>query len=164
MAASKFVAKDISGQTSGMLVAVRATGSKNGRRLWLCKCDCGGFITVDTNKFTKQHTKSCGCLPKSPNSTRGPAHVTRTYRIWQAMKKRCYYEKNDNFYKYGGRGITVCDRWRYSFQNFAADMGDPPTVKHTLDRIDGTKGYAKENCRWATPKEQAANSKKRGAG
>ncbi len=79
------------------------------------------------------------------------------YTSWGSMLERCYNERNHNFPKYGGAGITVCPRWKTSFVNFLSDMGLKPSPKHTLDRIDGTKNYEPSNCRWATPKEQANN-------
>lgn len=81
---------------------------------------------------------------------------TKAYRHWIYMKARCYNPRASKYELYGGRGIAVCDRWRNSFANFYADMGDPPP-RHTLDRIDGTKGYSPDNCRWATHKEQSRN-------
>jgi hypothetical protein len=80
------------------------------------------------------------------------------YRTWAGMKARCYSPGNAAYYKYGARGITVCDRWLV-FENFIADMGKRPSTKHTLDRIDGTKGYEPSNCRWATPQQQQLNLK-----
>ena len=79
------------------------------------------------------------------------------YSSWTAMKKRCYYPKTNDYARYGGSGITVCDRWRYSFENFYADMGHRPSLAHSLDRIDGTGNYEPGNVRWATGSEQARN-------
>ena len=83
-----------------------------------------------------------------------------TYNTWYCMKQRCLYKGDKNFHLYGGRGISICDRWKESFEDFYSDMGERPIGK-TLDRIDNSKGYYKENCRWATLKEQAANKRKR---
>lgn len=82
----------------------------------------------------------------------------RTYRIWYAARSRCRWRAHHAYARYGGAGITMCDRWN-SFLLFLEDMGHPPTDAHTLDRIDGTKGYSPDNCRWATRKEQNANRK-----
>lgn len=82
---------------------------------------------------------------------------TPEYQAWTAMKVRCYAPSNPNYYKYGARGIKVCDRWRSSFSNFLEDMGKKPTPKHTLDRLDNDADYTPENCHWATPYQQTHN-------
>jgi hypothetical protein len=87
--------------------------------------------------------------------------MTRTYRKWDSMIGRCHRTSHPNFAYYGGRGVVVCDRWRESFSNFLADMGEAPDGLW-LDRIDNAKGYEPGNCRWVTPKQSAANRKKRG--
>ena len=79
------------------------------------------------------------------------------YNAWQNMKKRCYNKNTPNYDKYGGRGITICDEWRYSFINFYKDMGDKPFKDYSLDRIDNNKGYSKSNCRWASRTIQNRN-------
>lgn len=84
---------------------------------------------------------------------------TDEYATWARMLDRCYEESNPRWKDYGGRGIKVCDEWRFSFENFLADMGKKPLGKTSLDRIDNDKSYSAENCRWATNKEQCNNKK-----
>lgn len=87
--------------------------------------------------------------------------ATPEHRAWTGMKKRCSYSRYPDFYRYGGRGISVCERWESSFENFLADMGARPSPKHSLDRINNDGNYEPSNCRWATKKEQANNRKPR---
>lgn len=82
---------------------------------------------------------------------------TRIYHIWQSMKQRCL-NRNHTFYKYyGGRGISVCEIWRHSFMAFYRDMGDPPSQKHQIDRVNNNQGYSADNCRWVLPIENVEN-------
>jgi len=92
-------------------------------------------------------------------TTHGKRH-SRVYRTWDGMIQRCTNPNQPHYERYGGRGITVCDAWR-AFANFYADMGDPPTDQHSIDRIDNMRGYQPDNCRWATPSEQTFNQRKR---
>ena len=106
--------------------------------------------------------RSCGCLRIELQKNRPPRikhgkWKTRGYHIWQHMKARCSNPNRSYYHRYGGRGIKVCDRWLNSFENFYKDMGDCPSSKHTIDRIDNDQGYFKENCKWATRKEQCRN-------
>lgn len=95
-------------------------------------------------------------LNNNPNLTHGLSN-TPEYRTWTAVITRCYNKNFIKYKNYGGRGIVMCDRWRSSFENFIEDMGPKPTPEHSLDRLDNNKGYYKDNCRWATPKEQSRN-------
>lgn len=94
------------------------------------------------------------CIAKR---TDGRGSSSKLYRVWWAMKCRCYLSTDKRYSSYGGRGITVCDRWINSFQNFYDDMGDRPTPQHSLDRIDNDSPYSPENCRWATATQQQRN-------
>lgn len=89
-----------------------------------------------------------------------PKFKTTEYFTWGAIKQRCYNPNHQKFEEYGGRGITVCKRWKDSFENFLEDMGKKPTPKHTLDRIDNSKGYSPKNCRWVTRSIQGSNRRK----
>lgn len=134
---------------------------------WKCKCDCGEESIARSDALKSGRIKSCGCLHRemaaaraSINGKKSKTHgksTTRIYKIWSMIIDRCTNLKSNKYPGYGGRGITVCERWLESFENFYADMGDRPSPKHQIDRIDNDKGYCKENCRWATPKEQCRN-------
>lgn len=154
--------RDISGQRFGHLVAIRPTSSPTLPTRWLCQCDCGAQHSAAISNLTSGHVKSCGCQrfrrgPDNPSYKHGMADKTRIYSIWVTMIKRCRNPNAHAYERYGGRGITVCERW-HTFTNFYADMGDPPP-KLTLDRIDNDKGYQPDNCRWATRSEQRLNSR-----
>lgn len=128
-------------------------------------CECGSLHIYRVSTLRAGLTKSCGCLQAELTSIRARTHgqklnstPTRAYRAWRAMIDRCCYPSSVAWKRYGGAGITVDPRWRGSFEAFIADMGDPPTDKHTLDRFPNQKGnYEKTNCRWATQKEQCNN-------
>jgi len=145
---------DLKGKRFGRLVVKDTIRIKN-KTKWLCICDCGAEKVNASFDLTSGKVKSCGCLSKERATTHGMTN-TRVYRSWDDMKKRCSNPKATGYKYYGGRGIKVCDRWLV-FDNFYEDMGDPPTNKHTIDRIDPDGNYEKSNCRWATRSEQQRN-------
>lgn len=150
------------GKRFNRLVVVRRVYSVKRKPIWLCVCDCGGQVTPYGYSLVSGNTQSCGCLRlencTTANTTHGQAQrgmTTNIYRRWQAMLNRCYNPNQGNYKFYGGRGIIVCDRW-HVFENFYADVGDPPLGK-TLDRIKNDGNYEPGNCRWATHQEQMDN-------
>ncbi len=157
---------DIAGQRFGRLVVLFATERKDyGFAYWQCRCDCGEVSEVRSYSLRKGGTKSCGCIARVKSrqrlTTHGQAQGKRTaeYRAWHSMKDRCFCVNNKSYSYYGGRGITVCDRWRNSFENFFEDMGKKPRKDLSLDRVDNNGNYAPNNCRWATHSEQQSNKR-----
>ena len=132
-------------------------------RRFLCRCDCGGEVIVSYSNLRNGNVRSCGCLKKdcgkgvlskeSPNQDK-----LRLHMIWQSMKNRCSANSGKHYKNYKLRGISVCEEWKNDFNTFyewAINNGYYPTL--SIDRIDGTKGYSPDNCRWATAKMQANN-------
>lgn len=157
------------GKKFNRLLVIKKAPTQNNRLMWETKCDCGNFVIVSGTSLRIKHSKSCGCLQKEIcsklTSQRNFKHglyksFTLEHVSWACMQKRCFYKKHKHYKYYGGRGITVCKRWK-KFENFLKDMGKKPTPKHSIDRVNNDKGYYPKNCRWATAKEQRANQRKR---
>lgn len=155
--------KDLTGQTFGRLTAVAPCcqiGQKRGIS-WVCNCKCGNQKVVVSYELISGKTQSCRCLQREVfraiTSTHGMSSSS-TYKIWRDMNDRCSNEKRQDYSRYGGRGIEVCERWQNSFESFLEDMGERPEGL-TLDRIDVNGNYEPSNCRWATQKEQQRNKR-----
>ena len=149
---------DMTGKRYGRLVAIERDGSVE-LSFWKCVCDCGYIGTFHGQNLRSGYTKSCGCLHREIVATAGGASNTPEYETWWHMILRCHDEKQTGYRRYGGRGISVCDSWRNSFDAFFADMGPRPSDKHSIDRIDNDGNYEPSNCRWATKKEQSRNTR-----
>lgn len=160
---------DLTGQNFGLLTAIRP--SEYGRYIrtkWLCLCECGKEISVRMDRLRSGNTKSCGCLHKECAQKQGKLNRshgycgTKTYHIWNSLRQRCNNKNHPSYGDYGGRGITVCDRWNISkggsFENFLLDMGECPEGCE-LGKINNDDGYYKENCRWTTKKINARNKR-----
>lgn len=144
---------DLTGKRFHAFVVVSLLRIENSRALWLCKCDCGKTFESTSSEIKKR--KSCGCRIIDGTITHGMTN-SRPYRIWRGMKTRCDNPNAINYDLYGGRGISYDPRWS-RFDLFWDDMKDGYNKKLTLDRADANGNYCKQNCRWATTKEQSLN-------
>lgn len=152
--------KKIAGNKYNKLTAIKPTQrrTKKGDVYWLFKCECGREKEIVASKVKVGKTKSCGCLVLKHGNARRTTGETSEYKVFKFMHQRCYNKKHDHYSYYGGRGITVCERWsgKNGFINFLEDMGKRPKGK-SLDRINNHRGYSPDNCRWADHSQQMKN-------
>jgi hypothetical protein len=142
---------DIEGQRFGVLTVLEIAGASARRETtWRYRCVCGAIGEMRTGRLrNRPHTR---CWHRAAGNSRAPE-----YRCWEAMRSRCLDPRHWSYDRYGGRGITICDRWRDDFLAFRADIGPRPSPKHSIERIDNDGNYEPGNCKWATAAEQRAN-------
>lgn len=147
---------DLTGKKFGRLTVIRFKNMYKNKSNWFCKCECGNCCTVLGDDLKRLKTKSCGCL-REENITTHNKSKSLEYKIWEAIKHRCNNSNNNQYKNYGGRGITVCDRWS-KFENFYEDMGDRPTDKHILSRKDKNGNFEPDNCKWLNELSSTVNN------
>lgn len=154
---------NLTGKRFTRLLVIKPAKSHDNQKRWHCKCDCGNQVEVEQGHLRKGDTRSCSCLQRELLSKRRRTHghakpglITSVYSVWCHMIARCTNPNATAFKWYGGRGVTVCNRWRYSFENFLADMGKPKKGM-VIDRRNNDLGYFPKNCRWVTYKESNRN-------
>jgi hypothetical protein len=153
---------DLVGQKFGSLTVV-ARGEKDrwGQARWVCECTCGEETIATSGNLRNGHTQSCGCKARRRFLEHGHARKSgrsQEWVSWVCMRRRRTDPKHDAFKYYGGRGITVCERWS-SFENFFSDMGKKPSQKRSIDRVNPDGNYEHGNCRWATKSQQRRNQR-----
>lgn len=161
--------KNMVGLVFGRLTVVEEAGISKGRKtIWACRCECGEVTRVVGDSLRGGKTRSCGCLQSERSSASNSKHgmsESSEYAIWKGIIQRCTNPSTKAYPNYGGRGITICDRWLYgeanlsAFECFLSDIGRRPSEKHSVDRINNDGNYDPGNCRWASRKSQARNQR-----
>lgn len=162
--------ENIIGLKSGRLTVTKELPSKqcpnnsrkvghSSKRIVECICECSNIITcrLEHIRRVKNPRVSCGCLHKEGTTTKHGCYGTKTYIIWKAMNQRCSNSKVEHYNYYGGKGIKVCNKWKDSFEEFLKDMGECPEG-YSIERIDVSKGYNLDNCKWIPLKHQGKNT------
>lgn len=152
--------KDLTNKIFGKLTVINRVlpNDKWNSSKWNCRCECGNYKVITLHGLSKG-TKSCGCLHKQSISTHGLCS-TRLYKTWESMKARCNSPRTTKYSYYGGRGITVCDKWSNNFMVFHDwALNNGYTDKLTIDRKDSNGNYEPANCKWSSRTEQQRNKR-----
>lgn len=152
--------QDLTNQKFNRLLVLEKSNTKvSGRIAWKCLCDCGGVATILGKNLKSGNTTSCGCrLSENKSQFKHGLSDSKIYSIWAGILARCNNPKDTGYAYYGGKGVTVCDRWKV-FENFLEDVGFPPTDDSSIDRINVNGNYEPHNVRWATLLQQARNKR-----
>jgi hypothetical protein len=157
---SKNKSIDLTNHTYNRITVVSLDHRKKNKLYWLCRCECGNNLIIDSSHLRSSHTKSCGCYKLETTILRTEKHrmcKSPEYYSWGAIKNRCLNKKNPAYCNYGGRGITMFTDWIDSFESFFSYVGNRPSSKHSIDRIENNGNYEPGNVKWSTKKEQANN-------
>ena len=147
---------DETAKVYGKLTVESFAGTRRKLAHWLCRCECGNMTTVAGADLRRGSIVSCGCK----RARAGGMCNSPEYTSWRGMKRRCYNPNAPYYHLYGGKSITVCQRWLDAFVNFLEDMGEKPFPSATIHRINGSANYEPGNCKWASKEEQALHTSK----